>query len=1143
MKKTTAFYLKKLHKYKIFVWAFLFIFIASPSVFAQNILVKGTVKDGYGSSLPGVFISEKNGNASTSTLADGSYQISVASNSSLVFTFIGMQTQEIPVNNRAVIDVILEDDAQMLQEVVAVGYGVQKKENLTAAVSTVDMKTLDSRPIPDVGRGLQGTTPGLNIVIPSGEVGSDPVIRIRGQIGSIESEKTSAPLILLDNVEIPSLQMINPDDIESISILKDAASASIYGTKGAYGVVLITSKKGAKKESVTVSYSGNISFQNISKDMEMGRLEAMEYSLLAAERNGGTATGAFFSVNRTSYEKAKVWQQKYGHLGKNDPVVYGRDWYVAGTNKYGLRTYDPFEYMIKEWAPTHTHSLSINGMSGKTTYTVGANYLSQSGMIDPASDDSFKRYNGRVRVSTEIKKWLTVYAGALYSRRIKEYPYATNSTTADPWLYLYRWATTYPMGVDEDGDPIRSPYYEMGAANTAYQETSYTSMNAGITITPIKDWNIMLDYTWSDQNYTTKRPGTRYTAGNSWTGAKLRKDANGNQIYVNEDGNIVSASDPGAMEAYKFDYTTYTASGFNPDHVRQESQRDKRSTLNIKSTYDWKIDDNHELNFLAGMERISYKYTRHWNQATQLIDIGNPQFDLATGTQTGGGGEYWDALLGFFGRINYNFREKYLVEGNLRYDGTSKFPSNLQWRFFPSFSAGWRVTEEPWMEWSRNYLSSFKLRGSYGVIGDQNVPNDLYLAKMSGAQSTWLLGSSKLFYFPTPTAVSSTVTWQEIETLDLGFEARFLRNGALGVSFNWFQKDTENMIVPQEGIPYTYGAAAPKSNFGSLRTKGIELQVDYAHRFDNGLGITFVGTFSDAKTTITKYGTATSINSWYTGKTYGEIWGFETDRLYQKEDFVYSGGNLVMVTSSDGYRVNQLVDANAATQGFMQSGNFYFGPGDVKYKDLNNDGVINDGSRTIDDHGDLKVIGNSTPRYEYSFRVGADFKGFDLNVFMQGVGKREVWGTGFLAIAGWHTSDGAMPAAFATDFWREDRTDATYPRPWSLGGIASTNKYNQAPQTGYLLDMSYFRIKNITFGYTLPQSLLGKVGISKLRVYLSLENFFTFDHLGDLPIDPEEVAGYSMWNSDPTNYNYNSGRTGVGVPTYKSVSLGLQLNF
>jgi TonB-linked SusC/RagA family outer membrane protein len=487
------------------------------------------------------------------------------------------------------------------------------------------------------------------------------------------------------------------------------------------------------------------------------------------------------------------------------------------------------------------------------------------------------------------------------------------------------------------------------------------------------------------------------------------------------------------------------------------------------------------------------------------------------------------------------------LEANLRYDGTSKFPTKLQWRWFPSFSAGWRVNEESWMDWSKPVLSALKLRGSWGIIGDQSVSSSLYIPTMSGSQGTWLISGAKLYQFGSPAAVSASVTWQDITVLDFGIDSRFL-NSSLGLSFDWFQRDTKNMIVPEEGLPTTFGTGAPQSNFGSLSTKGVELQIDYNHQFKNGLGINLVATFSDAVTKITKYGSTNSIDNYYVGRTYGEIWGYETDRLYQKEDFAYDATNKlikVQVTDPHGvvYTVNQLSDATAPTQGKLQGGNFYFGPGDVKFKDLNKDGVIDAGSRLIKDadgnpdYGDLKIIGNSTPRLMYGFRTDLNFKGIDLSVFIQGVGKRDVWGDGFLAIPGYYSANGAMPQAFAGDFWRTDRTNAFYPAPYDLGGY--NNILNLVPQTRYLLNMAYLRLKNITVGYSLPVNLLRKVYVSRLRVYAALENFLTFDHLGTLPIDPEEIEGYSMWNTS----NYNAGRSGVGVPTFKSASVGIQLNF
>ena len=937
---------------------------------AQKRLISGVIRDkSTNETLPGVSVLEKGSKNGITTNMDGKYELSVSAGATLVVSYIGMKPMEVKVGNLSTVNISLESSNEVIDEVVVVGYGQQKRANLTGAVASVDTKVLEARPIADVGRGLQGTTPGLSVVIPSGEVGSDPVMKIRGQLGSLQGG--SAPLILMDNVEIPSIQMLNPDDIESISVLKDAASASIYGAKAAFGVILITTKKGAKTESVNVSYSGNYSVQNISKKMEMARLDALEYSTLAMERVGAVATGAFWMVTREGFEKAKVWQTKYGNSVKpNDPMLYGRDWYVdANGRKIGLRTYDPYDYMVKEWAPTQTHNLSVNGKSGKTDFNIGLGYLGQSGMVKPAKTDDFKRYNGSLRLSTDVADWMKIYAGTMYSKRIKRYGYATSSTTADPWLYLYRWGPTYPM-TTEDGDPIRSPASELAQANTAVQETNYTSLNGGFIITPLKDWKINFDYTHANQEYMNDRPGTRFTARDSWSAAVAKNDATGNRIYMDDAGQVVASTATNAMPAYQLVNSTYTGVGANPDHIYRITQNDQWNTINLNTTYEMSLNDIHKFRFMLGMNSVAYNYENNWSQITQLVDYSNPQFNLATGVQTTGGNKYWESQLGYFGRVNYNFKDKYLLEANLRYDGTSKFPTSLQWRYFPSFSGGWRVNEESWMDWTKPILSALKVRGSWGTIGDQTVSNSLYVPTMTGSFNNFILGGAKLYQFGTPGAVSATVTWQDITTLDLGLDARFLKS-ELGVSFDWFRRSTENMIVPQEGIPVTYGSGAPQGNFGSLKTDGVELQLDYNHRFKNGVGINMVATFADAKTIITKYGSTQSIDSWYVGKTYGEIWGYETDRLYQKEDFVYdAAGKLITTTSKDGFTVNKLNDATVATQGKLQSGNFVFGPGDVKFKDLNGDGVINAGNRLLKnasgapDYGDLKKIGNSTPRYQ-----------------------------------------------------------------------------------------------------------------------------------------------------------------------------------
>ncbi len=1112
----------------------------------QSVAITGIVTDTNGEAVIGASVIEKGTSNGTITDINGRFTLNVKEGATLQVSYVGYKTQEVKATRNMTVKIL--EDSELLEEVVVVGYGTQKKENLTGSVATVDVeKTLGGRPIPDVGRGLQGTTPGLNIVIPSGEIGSDPTIKIRGQIGSIEGG--SSPLILLDNVEIPSILMVNPDDIESISVLKDAASASIYGSKGAFGVILITTKKGATQDKINVSYSGNFAWQNISKKMEMGKLDALEYSVQAMKNAGNTSTGGFFLMTEEGIERAREWDKNYGgKLGPKDPYVYGRDWYVDDANrKIGLRTFDPYDYMIEEWTPSMTHTLTISGKASKTTYNIGLGYVDQKGLMKPAQKDDFKRYNGSLRLNTEINDYIIVRAGAMYSTREKRYAYATSSSTADPWLYLYRWGPTMPMGYDENDHIIRSPHSEILMANTAKRTNDYTSVNIGTTIHLTKDWRFDVDYTHAKNDYIIWQPGTKFTAADSWVAAVPRNDAEGNRMYVNNAGQTVSSSVQGAMPAYMLNYYQYTANGANPDHVYRLSQKSVRNTWNLSTTYDWKLNSDHVFKFLLGMHRVTYDSTNNWSQKTELLDINNPQFALAVGTQTSGGNFVWDAQLSYFGRINYAFKDRYLFEANLTYDGTSKFPDNLKWRWFPSFSVGWRTSEEAFMEWSKPTLSSLKVRASWGSIGDQTVPNSLYIPTITVGNINYLdANGNKLFYAGPPAAVARNITWQDIETLDIGLDARFL-NGELGLTFDWYQRDTKNMIVPGADVTLAYGTGAPKQNLGSLRTRGWEISLDYNHRFNNGLSVNGMVMLSDNITEITAYSDTRVISSYYVGKKIGEIWGYVTDRLYQKDDFVWDGDQIVTTWALNGVEVpegtdgakivNKLKDPKGVYQDYFQSGNFRFGPGDVRFVDLNGDGEIGPGAGTVEDPGDRKVIGNSSPRYEYGFRLGAEYKGFDFSVFFQGIGKRHVWGSGFLAIPGFNTSDGAMPQTIAGDYWREDRTDAFYPRPYNLAG--SDAAYGMQIQTRYLLNMSYLRMKNITFGYSLPKPLLRKAYLQKARVYLALENFLTFDKLNGLPIDPEEVQGFSMFNDS----NYNSGRTGVGAPTMKSVSLGVQLNF
>ncbi|WP_346236484.1 SusC/RagA family TonB-linked outer membrane protein [Niabella insulamsoli] len=1128
----------------LFLVVLVFAAFFSQTVTAQENVVSGFVKTTDSVPLMGVTVSVKNTNRATLTESSGYFSISAAVGESLEFSSVGYTTQTVIIGSYAPLSIALIRTQADMDEVVVVGYGQQKRSNVTNAVATVNVdQTLGSRPIADAGRGLQGAVPGLSVRIPSGEVGSDPLMRIRGFIGSIAG--SSQPLILVNNVEIPSIQMINPNDIESISILKDASASAIYGAKAAFGVILITTKKGSKTEGINLAYTNNLSWQNPAKEIEIAGIDGLEYTLEAHKNMKASGpAGGFWRISEESLQKSREWQEKYGStVGKYDPVVYNRDWYFDGTDKYGIRIYDPVDAMIKKSAFTQNHNLSLNGKSNNTSYNASFGYFGQEGMMKPAQHDDYTRYTANLSLSTKVNDYITIRGGTLFSDRTKRYPNSATGFTADPWLYLYRWSLYFPTAVKELGEEIRDPYWDTKNAHTANLGNKYTNLTFGTTIDVTKQWQIIADYTYDVRQDILKSSMPTFSGAWHWYTPVAWNDEDGNRVYVDEDGN---PTNEGGVPAYRFPVSQYITK--EQSNIYQSTLRAQRHTINAYSTYNWQLNKDNDFKFMLGTNIVSNKWDSHWSRKTELINEENPQFDFAVGTETTGGDANWDSQLGYFGRLNYAFANKYLFEGSLRYDATSKFPAYLRWKWFPSLSAGWVLSDESFMQSMKNVLSFAKFRGSWGSIGDQSVSNSLYLSTMDIAKNSWLSSSGEQFFqLGTPNPISAGITWQDIVSLDFGAEFRFFKN-KFGVVLDWYERQTKNMIIAGDALPSTYGASAPQGNYGNLKTRGWEITFDFNHRFDGGLGINLMANLSDAVTDITKsadwntpYENRLIDNTYTTGKRYGDIYGYVTDRLYQKDDFVYDGdGNFVQETivwQGTAKRTNKLAGNNPVYQTYFEDGNqiLLISPGDVKFVDIDGDGYITPGKGTFGDPGDRVVIGNILPRYEYGFRVGLDYKSFDLAIMGQGVGKRHIWGAGQLAIPGFHVKDGAMPQTFAEDFWKEDRTNAFYPRAWNLGGANSG--FVMVPQTRYLLNMAYFRIKNITLGYNVSPSLLNRINLKQARVYVSFENFITFDKLRGLPIDPEAISGYSMLAS-----NYNLGRTGTSNPTFKIASVGVNIS-
>ena len=557
------------------------------------------------------------------------------------------------------------------------------------------------------------------------------------------------------------------------------------------------------------------------------------------------------------------------------------------------------------------------------------------------------------------------------------------------------------------------------------------------------------------------------------------------------------------------------------------------NTYNAYFDYLFDIQKQHNFAIKVGANAEDLRYDNQSVKVNGVQDVEHPTLNLTDGKNEGIVDESLRhrATAGFFGRINYNYKEKYLLELNGRYDGSSSFRTGKQWAFFSSASAGYRISEEKFWTNIKPYVPTLKVRASYGSVGNQALDSWYpYISTMATETVSWIgTDMNQVSTTTTPSAVNPDMTWEKIRTLDIGFDAGFFNN-ELNVTFDWYQRRNVGMLVAgNEIVRYAGIAVAPLENGGDMKTNGWELQIDYNHAFNKDFAIYGTVTLSDAKSEITKWNNTTgALNSWYKGKKLGEIWGFETDRYFNSSD-VNPDGTLKTGTPD---------------QSYLQNGSFRFGAGDIKYKDLNKDGKIDTGKGTIDDHGDLKRIGNQLPRYEYSLRVGAMLKGFDVEVLLQGVGKRDMWSTSSLFIP--HAA-GAQMNIFENqlDYWTESNQNARFPRPYingafgSLSGLPGNSGCNNfAPQTKYLNNLAYLRVKNFTVGYTLPQNLTRKIFVEKLRFYFSAQNLFTFDHI-DGVMDPECTGGSSK--------SYTNGMdmtmAGRAMPFNRQWSCGLQITF
>ncbi|WP_436413461.1 TonB-dependent receptor [Petrimonas sp.] len=1062
--------------------------------------ITGTVTDANGESIIGANIIEAGTSNGTITDINGKFTLQVANDASIRISYIGYLSQTVNTAGKNQFNITLLEDTQALEEVVVVGYGTQRKENLTGAVSSVDVgKTVDSRPISDIGRALQGAVPGLTISTKSGEIGGAPTIKIRGGVGSPNGNAN--PLILVDNVEISDITLVNPDDIESISVLKDAASSSIYGARAAFGVILITTKAKQQHEKLSISYSNNFAWRTPTKKPEqLPGWQQAEINLAGMKVAPSPANSynvvANMIVDQKTVDGMKAWAEKYGDgKGLGLEMVYGRDFEIDASGAHYYRTWDWYDMYIKDWMPQQTHNLSISGGNQKTNYGLTLGYLHQEGLTK-ANPDVYDRYNANLTLNTEISKQMSVRANAMYTRTDFDKPFMYGSDLYDHMYYLYRWQPMYPYGTFE-GKPFRSALTELQQAPMTNREKDYMRLGTGFTLKPMNGLTVDVDFIY--------------------TSIESRYKKFGDKVYAYD---IFTAHN--SLEKLQNSYRNYISSGY--DYVYEERGRTQMLTNNIVATYSKKIE-NHDFKVLAGsnIEKSEYRYL--WTQKKGLLSASKPELNLAIGDPTTSSEHTHWAVAGFFGRINYAFKDRYLLELNGRYDGSSRFPKDERFAFFPSISAGYRISEEKFMQKLYPALSSLKLRASYGSIGNQDVGLNRFISTLDGQLDSWVINGVRQTSVSTPTVVSKSLTWEKVKTVDFGFDSRFINN-KLGITFDWYKRTTSDVLATQT-LPATLGAASPYQNMGELETLGWELSADFRHKFSNGLTITLGGQITDYKTKVNKWSNNTSIpsyggngNGWSTdvnvykeGMILGDIWGLQVDRLLQKSDFD-AAGKLVQ---------------GIPDQTEVFPSNYKFAPGDVLYKDLDGDGYIRKGVR-VGEAKDMSIIGNTMPRFEYGFSLGVDYKEFDFSAFFQGIGRRELWAMGNQILPGYTAGEPYYKGA--EDFWSPENTNAFYPRPMNYSQVASGN---YQVNDRYLLNMAYLRCKTITLGYTLPKFITTKVYINNLRIYFTAENPFEFDNVKP-DIDPEIDIRYVDKAADSRNF-------GRSYPYQRTLSFGLQLTF
>lgn len=1059
---------------------------------AQQVPIKGRVTDASdGSPLIGANVLIKATSTGTITDVNGEFSVDTTPGATLMVSFIGYVSQEVTATVDGPMDIKLEYNSTSLNEVVVVGFGEQRKENLSGAVDVVPAKALEDRPLTNISQGLQGTVPNLNVDFLSGEPGASPKINIRG----FTSINGGNPLIIVDGVPMDAseLNYIAPSDVQSISVLKDASSAAIYGARAAYGVILITTKTGTK-DGISISYSNNFSW---SKPTVLPNkiTDPYIYSRLLETSTDNTPWD-YVNYSDAYYQWAK---QRSDNPESSAPVR--------------LNPLDPtlYEYMgdrdwTKQYLDNNTfsqrQSISVSGRSNSTTYYLSGAYDSQNGALKIANDD-FSRYTMRGKINFRPTKWLSIGNNTTFAQGQRRKPRFMDI------MSLYNLFPT--------------------------------------------DWDVNPDGTWA--NNEVGRTGARLTDG-----GRIGNNINMFQTSFNGElsffERMLRLNADYSIRTENQDSTSYETKykiGFGPDDVREEgnnnayrmSGNETYTVLNVYATFDKKFG-NHAFQVVAGYNQEYNKWRAFSAWRDRIISASLPTIELATGESVVRE-TYRDwALRGLFYRLNYIFKDKYIVEFNGRYDGSSKFPENNRFGFFPSASAAWRVDAEPFWSSLSSTIDMFKLRASYGSLGNQSVSEYGYISTMEARRGSYLIDGSLPQIVTSSQLVSPDYTWEKVSTRNFGVDLGFLGQ-RITASFDVYNRKTDGMLTQGKELPGVLGADEPKQNAADLETKGWEMAIGLQHDVNVGgkpLRLTSRFILSDSRSQITSFDNPNrNLTQFYNGMQLGEIWGLRSDGLFQSEQEI------------EALDQSTIVPWGALT----------VVPGWPKYQDLDNNGAIEKGL-TVDDPKDLSVIGNMMPRMRYGINLGAEWQGIDLRLFFQGVGKMDYYPLHYL-YWGFYQQPYAGGYDHLMDFYRaasesgpdRDRhsqsyieagladanPDAKFPvlQSWladrNLGERIDEAQGLAIPQTRYMQSAAYLRLKNITVGYTLPAKFTSRLGINRFRIYASGENLMTWSGIKEF-FDPEAVTD----NVAKVNPSYSSANGwGYAYPFQRRLSFGLDVQF